>query len=163
MSQQGDVVLRDATRADIKALAGLWHAGWHEAHAAVVPADLTASRDLESFETRAGWHLDRTRVAIIDGELAGFTIIKDAELYQIYVAERAQGTGVAQSLLADAQTCLRDTGIAVAWLACAIGNERAARFYRKMGWTLAREEEVELETSGDPFPMTIWRFEKRLT
>jgi hypothetical protein len=50
----------------------------------------------------------------------------------------------------------------VAWLACAIGNARAARFYEKSGWAMARVETVPTETSEGLFPLEVWRYEKRL-
>ena len=49
-----------------------------------------------------------------------------------------------------------------AWLGCAIGNSRAARFYEKSGWHLARSVVEQLETPGGPFPLELWRYEKRL-
>ena len=47
-------------------------------------------------------------------------------------------------------------------LSGAIGNGRAARFYEKSGWTLARIETVPTETSEGLFPLEVWRYEKRL-
>jgi hypothetical protein len=53
-------------------------------------------------------------------------------------------------------------GVWVAWLACAIGNERAARFYEKRGWMRAGNMINELETPGGRFRLKVWRYEKRL-
>jgi hypothetical protein len=53
-------------------------------------------------------------------------------------------------------------GVWVAWLACAIGNERAARFYEKRGWRRAGNMINELETADGIFPLEVWRYEKRL-
>jgi hypothetical protein len=46
------------------------------------------------------------------------------------------------------------------WLACAIGNERAARFYEKRGWVMAREVVNRLETPAGVFEVAMWRYEK---
>ncbi len=51
----------------------------------------------------------------------------------------------------------------LAWLACAVGNTRAARFYEKSGWRNAGTFVMMTDTSNGPFPVDQWRFEKRLT
>jgi ribosomal protein S18 acetylase RimI-like enzyme len=40
---------------------------------------------------------------------------------------------VAAALIADAEAMLAEHGVEMAWLACAVGNNRAARFYEKSG------------------------------
>jgi ribosomal protein S18 acetylase RimI-like enzyme len=64
--------------------------------------------------------------------------------------------------MADAEARLAKHGVETAWLACAIGNDRAARFYEKSGWRLASTEVNLAETSSGPFPVEVWRYEKRL-
>ena len=122
--------------ADLDRLAMIWHHGWHEAHASLVPAELTRLRcTLPNFRERLQAALPDLRVA---GEpSAGFCQLKDDELLQLYVSAEARGTGVAAALIADAETRLAERGVEVAWLACAIGNQRAARFYEKAGWARA--------------------------
>lgn len=48
------------------------------------------------------------------------------------------------------------------WLACAIGNDRAARFYEKNGWRRAGTIINEADTERGPFPLEVWRYEKPL-
>lgn len=96
------------------------------------------------------------------GAPLGFHLLKADELNQFYLAGEARGTGAAAALMADAETRLLALGVATPWLACAIGNARAARFYEKTGWTLARVETVPTETSAGWFPLEVWRYEKRL-
>jgi len=50
----------------------------------------------------------------------------------------------------------------VAWLACAIGNERAARFYEKCGWRRVGKMINPLDTPDGVLPLEVWRYEKRL-
>ncbi|HYO45285.1 MAG TPA: GNAT family N-acetyltransferase, partial [Gemmatimonadota bacterium] len=95
-------------------------------------------------------------------EPAGFCAIKGDELYQLFVSAKARGSGVAAVLLADGETRLAESGVEVAWLACAIGNERAARFYEKWGWHRVGIMVDELETPSGIFPLEVWRYEKRL-
>jgi GNAT superfamily N-acetyltransferase len=69
---------------------------------------------------------------------------------------------VAAALMADAEAQLSARGVATAWLACAVGYARAAKFYQKSGWYLARTEISRLDTSDGPFDLEIWRYEKLL-
>jgi GNAT superfamily N-acetyltransferase len=120
-------------------------------------------RTQASFRDRLSAAPPRVRTLGPVGAPLGFHLIKDDELYQFYVAAQARGTGAAATLMADAETSLLALGIETPWLACAIGNARAARFYEKSGWTLARVECVPTETSAGLFPLDVWRYEKRLS
>jgi hypothetical protein len=44
--------VRAATEGEIDRLAAIWHQVWHEAHARIVPPDLTRIRTLDSFRDR---------------------------------------------------------------------------------------------------------------
>jgi len=155
--------VRAATREDLDRLADIWHEGWHDGHAGIVPAALTIQRTRESFRDRLEAALPDIRVAGVPGSPVGFAIVKDGELYQLYVASASRGSGVAALLIDDAEARLAAAGVETAWLACAIGNERAARFYRKRGWRLVGTIDYEAETASGRFPLQVWRFEKRLT
>jgi len=96
------------------------------------------------------------------GAPSGFYMLKGDELYQFYVAREARGSGVAAELLADAEARLADCGVATAWLACAVGNDRAARFYEKCGWVRARTQVNRLETPDGVFEFEVWRYEKAM-
>lgn len=96
------------------------------------------------------------------GAGTGLCWVKGEELYQIYVAPQARGTGAAVALVADAEARLRDAGVGMAWLACAIGNDRAARFYEKSGWRRTGVVPGRLDVPGGTFAMEVWRYEKEL-
>jgi ribosomal protein S18 acetylase RimI-like enzyme len=106
--------------------------------------------------------LASVRVAGDAGAPVGFCMLKGDELYQLYVSAQARGSGVAAALIADAETRLGGSGVATAWLACAIGNERAARFYEKCGWRRAGTVVEHLEIPNGAFPLEVWRYEKSL-
>jgi ribosomal protein S18 acetylase RimI-like enzyme len=89
-------------------------------------------------------------------------MLKGDELYQLYVSAEARGTGVAAALIADAEARLAAHGVRTAWLACAIGNDRAARFYEKSGWRRAGTVVSELDTPAGIFRLDVWRYEKDL-
>jgi hypothetical protein len=65
--------------------------------------------------------------------------------------------------MADAESHLAKAGVETAWLACAIGNSRAARFYEKSGWHRVGVVTYKAETSVGTFPLEVWRYEKNLT
>jgi len=155
--------VRSAHETELDALARVWFQGWQDAHAAIVPTELTRARTLESFRQRLGDSLPDTRVVGAVGSPVGFCIVKDDELYQLFVAAEARGSGVAATLIADAERRLLDRGVATAWLACAIGNERAARFYEKCGWRRAGVIVSELDTPAGIIPLDVWRYEKTLS
>lgn len=156
------LMVRPAEAADLEPLARLWRQGWRDAHLAILPADLVALRTPESFRDRMAAALPRVRVLGPVGAPLGFHLIKDDELNQFYLDGAARGTGAATVLMADAEARLLEAGIATPWLACAIGNARAARFYEKTGWTRAGVETVPTETSAGPYPLEVWRYEKQL-
>lgn len=69
---------------------------------------------------------------------------------------------MAGALLADAEQRLGALGAVTAWLACAIGNARAARFYEKHGWRRVGNMVSQLPTPDGHFPLEVWRYEKSL-
>jgi GNAT superfamily N-acetyltransferase len=156
------MAIRDALATEVDQLAAIWHDGWHEAHAHLVPGELTRLRTIESFRERLHGVLTELRVAGPPGQPVGFCLIKGDELYQLFVAAQGRGTGEAAALLRDAEVRLAGRGVARAWLACAIGNDRAARFYEKCGWVRRGIMINEAETSRGPFPLEVWRYEKQL-
>lgn len=157
------LAVRPAQSRELETLARLWWQGWRDAHLPIVPETLAALRTLESFTARMAAALPQVRVLGPVGAPLGLHLVKNDELNQFYLAAEARGTGAGAVLMADAETHLADAGVRTAWLACAIGNDRAARFYEKSGWTRARAEIVPTETSAGPFPLEVWRYEKVLT
>ena len=155
-------MVRSADERDLDQLAEVWFDGWHEAHAQIVPPGLTQLRTLESFRDRLRAALPDVRVVDASGAPVGFSVLKGDELYQLFVSAQARGSGVAAALIADAELRLRANGVETAWLACAIGNERAARFYQKCGWHRVGTMLNQVETSTGTFPLDVWRYEKRL-
>ncbi|MGH8638700.1 MAG: GNAT family N-acetyltransferase [Burkholderiales bacterium] len=156
------MVVRNAEPDEIDQLAALWHQGWHESHASLVPTELTAIRTLDNFRGRLEHALRSIRVVGPRGAPLGFCIVRDDELYQLFVSPAARGSGAAAALIDDAEARLSGCGVKTAWLSCAIGNDRAARFYEKRGWRRAATIVYHAETPNGHFPLEVWRYEKPL-
>ena len=87
--------VRAAHETEIDHLAGLWYAAWQDAHANLVPRELTRLRTLESFRERLEAALPYVRVMGPAGGPLGFCLVKGDEMYQLFVSAKARGTGVA--------------------------------------------------------------------
>jgi GNAT superfamily N-acetyltransferase len=154
--------VRDAHASEIDHLAKLWKDGWTDAHAGILPDELSRLRTLESFRDRLAANLSEVRVLGPIGAPAGFSMIKEDELYQLYIAATARGSGMAASLIDDAEARMASRQVHTAWLACAIGNNRAARFYEKRGWRRVGNMINRLSTPEGEFLLEVWRYEKVL-
>ena len=153
--------VREPLQSEVEPLAQLWLAGWRDAHYELFP-ELAKYRDIDNLRQRMADGLANVRVVGPIGNPLGFYMLKGDELYQMYVSADARGTGIAAALIADAEARLGASGIETAWLACAVGNNRAAKFYEKTGWTRVRTETSRLQTRDGEFPVEIWRYEKRV-
>jgi ribosomal protein S18 acetylase RimI-like enzyme len=156
-------VVRLAEAAEIDHLAQVWYDAWQDAHAHLLPEELKRLRTRESFGERLRAALPDVRVIGPLGAPVGFCLVKGDELYQLFVSAQSRGSGAAAALVADAEARLAENGVETAWLACAIGNDRAARFYEKCGWRRAGIMINHAETSEGVFPLETWRYEKSLT
>ena len=153
---------RFAERSEIDVLARLWLDGWRDGHARILPAELARYRTLESFRERLESAFSNLRVAGPVDQPLGLCITKHDEIDQLYVSAAARGSGIAEVLLTDGEQRLRASGVSVAWLTCAIGNERAERFYVKRGWRCVGKMISPLPTPDGVFPLEVLRYEKDL-
>lgn len=154
--------IRKPEHDEIAAVAKVWYDAWQDGHAAVLPQAFAEDRTEASFRSRLGAMLPNTRVIGAHGQPLGFCTIKEDELYQLFVTRAARGTDVAIRLIDDGEARIAAAGYKVAWLACAIGNDRAARFYEKRGWHRARTFKSILDTAKGKFELDVWRYEKAL-
>ena len=128
------IVIRSATGADASTVAEIWYRGWRDGHEGHVPDYLAEVRTHESFQSRAAERVDDTLVAVVDGVVAGFVMVVDDEVEQVYVARDHRGTGLASRLLTQGEGTVEANGFERAWLAVVAGNSRARRFYERSGW-----------------------------
>ena len=155
--------VRNAEDTEIDHIGRVWFDAWRDAHLALAPAELTRARTLESFRQRIADAITEVRVIGPVGAPLGLCMIKQDELYQLFVASVARGSGAAAALLADGEARLAESGVQTAFLACAIGNNRAARFYEKHDWRRVGSMMSRLETPEGEFVLEVWRYEKTLT
>ncbi|ARX84258.1 GCN5 family acetyltransferase [Streptomyces alboflavus] len=156
------VELRPATPADVAAIARIWHEGWADGHLGNVPAALVAVRTAQSFGMRAPQRVTDTAVATVGGEVAGFVMVVDDEVEQVYVDARHRGTEVARALLAEAERRVAAKGHTRAWLAVVNGNARARRFYERNGWTDEGLFEYLAASDSGPIHVPCHRYVKRV-
>ncbi len=141
------ITYRDATADDIPAIDALFRTSFTETFAHLYkPADLATF--LAQF-TPAAWAEDlaamRFHLAEQDGRLLGYAKLgamalpaehgADArELYQLYLAGEAKGSGVGQALMDWTIAAALAEGATELFLSVYVGNHRAKRFYARYGF-----------------------------
>ncbi|GAA1949658.1 GNAT family N-acetyltransferase [Amycolatopsis minnesotensis] len=155
-----DVRFRPAHPDDAERVAGIWRVGWADGHLGHVPEALVAVRTGDSFAARAGQRIEDTTVLTVGGAVAGFVMVVDDEVEQVYVAREHRGAGVAAALLAEAERLVFDDGYDRAWLAVVAGNARARRFYERNGWQDEGTFDYAAADENGPIPLTCHRYGK---
>lgn len=137
------LLVRPMTVADVDAVANLHVSTWRETYSGLIPQSFFA-KDVVEYRRRwwsstiADTEADQVfRVAEIDGQLVGFAgagvAVKEPaprplELYMIYLAKAAHGSGIGQQLLDGVLPPVP------AFLWVARDNPRARAFYVKNGF-----------------------------
>lgn len=153
MAREEPVTIRAATPDDADEIAEIWYRGWRDGHLGLVPEELVRLRTEASFRTRAAERVGDTTVALVDVAVAGFVMVVDDEVEQVYVAAEHRGTGVAGRLLDEAEAQVRANGHRRAWLAVVPGNARARAFYQRSGWR--DEGPFEYSPPGPDGPIAV--------
>jgi ribosomal protein S18 acetylase RimI-like enzyme len=143
------MIYRDATAADLPAIDMLFRASFVATFGHLYRAeDLAAFLAMFTPEAWAGEFAQPDlafRLAEDAEGLAGFAKISAltlpaetgapaTELRQLYLSERAKGSGAAQVLMDWAIDSARARGAAELWLSVYIDNHRARRFYERNGF-----------------------------
>jgi len=160
---RAEMTLRRATDCDAAAMAVIWRDGWRDGHQGHVPDELVAARTEESFTSRAAQRVTDAVVAVVDGVVAGFVMVVGDEVEQVYVAPAHRGTGVAASLLAEAERMVAANGYRRAWLAVVGGNRRARRFYERSEWIDEGLIRYRASTADGAVFLDAHRYAKRVT
>jgi GNAT superfamily N-acetyltransferase len=160
---QPAVTIRPGRPEDASAVAEIWRLGWRDGHLGLVPAELAQARTDESFAARAAQRVGDTTVAVVEGGVAGFVMVVDDEVEQVYVASVHRGKGIADVLMAEAESQVRAGGHATAWLAVVAGNTRARAFYERKGWSDEGAFDYEAVTEDGTVAVPCRRYVKDLT
>lgn len=126
--------IRPAMPDDAGAVLEIWFEGWWDGHGAVAPERLRRHRDREGLAARLDGVMPAMKVAESGGRVVGFVTVKDDELANLYISRSLRGSAAAQRLLAEGESMLARAGVEQAFLWCAVGNDRAFRFYLRQGW-----------------------------
>jgi len=160
---QPDVAIRPGTAGDAGAVAEIWRLGWRDGHLGLVPAELVEARTDASFSERAAQRVGDTTVAVVEAAVAGFVMVVDDEVEQVYVGAAHRGSGVADALLGEAERQVLAGGHATAWLAVVAGNARARAFYERKGWSDEGAFDYAAATEDGPVSVPCRRYVKGLT
>lgn len=158
MKPRSEVTLRAALPEDAPTVAEIWHLGWRDGHLGFVSQELIEARHEGSFRTRAAKRVNDTTVAVVQGQIAGFVMVVDNEVEQVYVSALHRGEGVADMLMADAERRIKGAGYSTAWLAVVAGNARARRFYERRGWSDGGLFEYAAAGDHGPIPVPSHRY-----
>ncbi|RVU39077.1 GNAT family N-acetyltransferase [Hwanghaeella grinnelliae] len=163
------IFLRAATVEDTDEVAAVWHDAWHDGHGNLVPAAWRKLRNRENFRMRAPALIPHMIVAVDEAAgaegndiICGFVTTEDNSLEDLFVAATHRGTGVAARLLRAGEEQLAAAGVTTAELQCTQGNDRAQRFYEKMGWQAVRPGVQEIDTPDGRQSLDNWIMEKSL-
>lgn len=102
-------------------------------------------------------------VALVNDAVAGFVMVVDEEVEQVYVSTDHRGTGVASVLLAEAERRVEANGHERAWLAVVAGNTRARGFYERSGWCDEGLVDYPAASANGPILLPAHRYVKRLS
>ena len=165
------VVARPARLDDADAIGDIHVRTWKVAYAGILPDGLLDALDPTiqaarwSRAIRSG---ARTRLLVAerDGRIVGFAAYgphrepdlgaEAGELYAIYVAPEAWGTGAGRALIRAVADGLRAAGHRVGILKVLDANARARAFYEREGWAFDRVTEP-YDADGTPVPESRYR------
>jgi GNAT superfamily N-acetyltransferase len=162
MSNGGTVTLRQGNADDASEIAEIWYRGWRDGHLGFVPQELVEARTEKSFRDRASARVGEMTVAVVGGAIAGFVLVVNDEVEQVYVGAGYRGTGVADQLMSEAERQVRAKGHPKAWLAVVAGNGRARRFYERLGWEDEGPFEYAAATANGAIRVPCHRYTKRV-
>lgn len=126
------------TEAEIDGKAFVHWKAWQEAYADLLPQKFLQKRTLEQCQKRARLYPQDTLVALVDGQVVGFSCYGSSqeeevgELYALYVLADYYGQGIGYQLMQATLEKLQSYQTIFLWVL--EGNTRAIAFYEKVGF-----------------------------
>ncbi len=168
------VRIREATVDDAPAISAIRVTTWRAAYAGLIPQRALDRLDVhrDADHRRRRWdaaHADPHHVdllAFVGDEPVGWAAVGtsgdgdgdgdgDGEVYALYVLPEHWDAGVGHALLSRAEQALRDGGFARGRLWVLAGNDRAASFYERHGWSEDGARKLEDILVGSPDAQTL--------
>jgi ribosomal protein S18 acetylase RimI-like enzyme len=156
------MVIRSALTEDAHGIALVHVSAWQQAYRGIVPQLHLDQLSVADRENRWVEILDRggseTLVADVEGRVVAFISYgksrqeqaerEEGEIYAIYVSSSHWSSGVGRSLWEAALARLRNLGFVrvIVWVLAA--NEKAIRFYERVGFTLCTGSETTVRIGG---------------
>jgi ribosomal protein S18 acetylase RimI-like enzyme len=150
------MIVRDATPADVPALAPLWRDFEEE-----IPEPPWVDVDIDDELNDLAETLDRGTIAVVaeneNGELLGFSVARKwgsrlGRITDLYVIPTARGHGLASRLTARIVDRLRDLGLDTVQLEVVATNKNARSIYARWGF---KEQELTLATPLDELAQSV--------
>lgn len=138
-----DFLIRPANQDDVPGIAFVHYTSWIETYTGLIDDAYLKTLSVERQLKRTGNELETVTVAEMNGEVVGFCrrgACRDedatncGEIMAIYILKKAQGMGIGRALTEEALSALSASGYTQCKLWALANNERAAGFYKKMGF-----------------------------
>ena len=156
-------MLRYAIKSDLPAVAELYWSVWHETHAPLMPQGERDRRTRNFFMKRISAFAPCALVSEGDGEIVAFSAWQGNMVGQLFVLPEWRGRGIADALMVATETELVKSGVIDGELHCLVGNDRARRFWERLGWTHSGEIiEPAFDAAGET-GVPFWRMIKTLS
>ncbi|KAA9107635.1 GNAT family N-acetyltransferase [Microbacterium rhizomatis] len=170
------LTVRPATIDDARAIAAVRISSWRVAYAGLIEQDVLDAMDIERESTRRAelwteYHADPRGVDLIaesDGVAVGWAsygpsreAADEGELYALYAVPDRWATGVGHALMTEVERALR-LSFTIAHLWVLDGNERAASFYERHGWTEDGRSKTEVRDAAPGRPAYALRERRRV-
>jgi putative acetyltransferase len=130
-------MIRDATEADIAALAAVAVRSYRAGFAHILDEAELARADEVHFRRRFARDWPLTRLAEDEGAVLGFCTQSQGHVHMLFVDPVGIGSGIGRDLLGDAERAGACT------LECFADNRRAIAFYERCGWRIEKRYERE--------------------
>lgn len=132
------MIIRPGRADDLPAIREVYARAARSAYATILSPE---QLDVMTADWRTPEPTHRLLVAEADGTVVGFVYVGSGEspgvgyVYDLFVDPPLHGTGVAGRLMESALEEMTSLGITMRMLWVIDGNDRAAAFYRRHGWT----------------------------
>jgi ribosomal protein S18 acetylase RimI-like enzyme len=150
-------MIRRATIDDARAIAEVHVNSWQAAYRGLLPQDFLQNLSLERREAQWRSGIDNPEQVVLVCDLetvvafCSFMPSRDgdidkskvAELSTIYALESVWGQGIGKQLCAEAVRQMRERGFSEVMLWVLKGNDRAIKFYERMGMTFDGKTKTE--------------------